>query len=104
MAAQGLPAGLLAQIETALDITWSDAGTDAKIMSLAEDGITYLNNKAGSAQNYLEPGIARTLLFAWVRYARDNATDVFENNYLSLIIAMQSEAELHVETGEQTDA
>ena len=31
------------------------------------------------------------MLFEYVRYARDSALDVFENNYTSMILAMQHE-------------
>ena len=33
----------------------------------------------------------RTLLMEYVRYARDSALDVFESNYLSMLLGMQNE-------------
>ena len=37
------------------------------------------------------PGYPRQLLKEYVRYARDAALDVFENNYRGLILAMQNQ-------------
>lgn len=41
--------------------------------------------------DYTAEGFPRILLFEYVRYARDEALDVFENNYLSMLLAMQNE-------------
>lgn len=49
-------------------------------------GISYLDHKAGKALDYTEDGEPRTLLMDYVRYARDNAQDVFENNYRSRLL------------------
>ncbi len=86
-----LPEGLLDDIKTYLDITWDDEQTNRRITGLIEDGVAYLDDKLGEAGDYLSPGYPRTLLKEYVRYARDAALDVFENNYQSLILAMQSE-------------
>ena len=50
----------------------------------------YLNDKAGTAIDYCWPCEGRTLLMEYVRYARDGALDVFENNYRHLLLAMQN--------------
>ena len=34
--------------------------------------------------------MARTLMMEYVRYARDEALDVFENNYQALILALKN--------------
>lgn len=86
-----LPEGLLDDIKTYLDITWDDEQTNRRITGLIEDGMAYLDDKLGEAGDYQSPGYPRTLLKEYVRYARDAALDVFENNYQSLILAMQSE-------------
>lgn len=39
----------------------------------------------------MEDGLPRTLLMEYVRYARDGAPDVFENNYQPLVIGMQNQ-------------
>lgn len=81
---------LLEGIRNYLDITWSDPATDRKLEALIEDGIAYLDDKAGTPQDYSRPGLARSLLRDYVRYGRDDALDVFENNYRHLLLAMQN--------------
>lgn len=81
---------LLAGVRNYLDITWPDAGLDRKLCELIDAGILYLDDKAGEAQDYSRPGPGRTLLLEYVRYARDGAMDVFENNYRHLLLAMQN--------------
>ena len=83
---------LLADVKNYLNITWDDQATDRKIGDLIKSGIAYLDLKRGAAANYAEAGLPRTLLFDYVRYARDEALDVYENNYLSLIVAMRNES------------
>lgn len=77
-------------VKNYLNITWNDAATDQKISGLIASGIFYINDKAGGEQDYVTAGYARTLLLEYVRYARDEALDVFENNYRSFILAMQN--------------
>ncbi len=79
---------LLHDIKVYLNITWEDDATDARIRGLIEDGMAYLDDKLGEPGNYTSTGLPRTLLKDYVRYARDDALDVFENNYQSLILAM----------------
>ena len=86
-----LPEGLLSDVKNYLDITWDDEATDKKFSGLIAGGMAYLNKKLGEAGDYLSDGLPRTLLFEYVRYARDSALDVFENNYLSMILAMQND-------------
>lgn len=82
---------VFSEIKAYLNITWEDAATDTKVTGIIEDGMAYLDDKAGGAQNYANPGKARSLLKDYCRYARDGALDVFETNYLSLIMAMRDE-------------
>ena len=82
---------LLEDVKNYLNITWSDGGTDKKISVLIQSAMFYLNNKAGGEMDYTAEGFPRILLFEYVRYARDEALDVFENNYLSMLLAMQNE-------------
>lgn len=85
------PAALLADIKLYLDVTWEDDATDSKLTGLIADGIAYLDDKLGKPGDYQSPGYPRQLLKEYVRYARDAALDVFENNYQSLLLAMQHE-------------
>lgn len=85
---------LLADIKNYLNITWEDPATDQKITGLIEDGIVYLDLKRGAPADYTVPGLPRTLLKDYVRYARDSALDVFENNYQALILGMRHQREV----------
>lgn len=86
-----MPQGLLSDVKNYLNITWDDVATDAKISGLIASGMMYLNSKYGAEADYTEDGMPRTLLMEYVRYARDSALDVFENNYQALILGMQNE-------------
>lgn len=86
-----LPEGLLDDIKNYLNITWEDEATDDKISGLIASGMVYINTKYGEEADYVQDGLPRILLMEYVRYARDSALDVFENNYLSMLIGMQSE-------------
>lgn len=85
-----LPERLLSDVKNYLNITWSDPDTDAKISGLIASGMVYLNDKYGEAADYTLDGMPRTLLMEYVRYGRDSALDVFENNYQALILGMQT--------------
>lgn len=81
---------LLEDVKNYLDITWPDEATDRKISGFIASGTAYLNDKAGAELDYAQDGYGRTLLMEFVRYARDGALDVFENNYRHLLLAMQN--------------
>lgn len=85
---------LLADVKNHLNITWDDEATDDKVRGLIASAAAYLDGKAGAAQDYEADGPPRTLLLEYVRYARDEALDVFENNYMHLILSMQNERRL----------
>lgn len=88
---QNISAELLSDIKNYLDITWVDDDTDNKIKNLIAGGSMYLDSKCAEELDYEVDGLPRTLLFDYVRYARDSALDVFENNFKSLILAMQND-------------
>lgn len=96
-------AALLAAVKTYLQITWTDSATDDRLRELTLAGKYYLDSKLGEAGDYSLPGYPRTLLFEYVRYARDGALDVFENNYRSLILAMGHERMVEAYVGTETD-
>lgn len=81
---------LLEDVKNYLDITWTNEATDLKISGFIASGTVYLNDKAGVELDYAQDGYGRTLLMEFVRYARDGALDVFENNYRHLLLAMQN--------------
>ena len=80
---------LTADVKNNLDITWEDPATNQKVAGWTQAGINYLNGKAGQELDYLFGGEDWTLLMEYTRYARDASLDVFENNYRSLILALQ---------------
>lgn len=89
-----LPAGLLEDVKDRLDVTWDDGATDLKYSGLIAQGMAYLNKKLGEEADYTADGDPRALLMEYVRYARDQALDVFENNYLSMILGAQHDLEV----------
>lgn len=100
-----IPAGLLDAVKNYLDITWADEQQNEKTEELIRSAMAYLNKKRGAEADFAEAGMPRTLLLEYVRYARDAALDVFENNYRSLIIDMQNERRVaeYVESTEQAE-
>lgn len=90
MAGVTISDALFTDIKAELGITWQDDVTERKVGNYIRSGMTYLNGKLGEPADYEADGYPRTLLFEYVRYARDGALDVFENNYLSMILAMQN--------------
>lgn len=94
--------GLLGDVENFLDVTWHDEATDAKYVALITSGMAYLNKKAGVELDYLADGDGRTLLMEYVRYGRDAALDVFETNYLHLLLAMQTDRRVQAYVPPQT--
>lgn len=81
----------MADVKNYLNITWSDTATDNKVRGLIASASVYLDGKGGGALDYDSDGLPRTLLMEYVRYMRDEALDVFENNYTAMILAMQNE-------------
>ena len=91
MAGVTISDALFSDIKAELGITWQDEVTERKVRNYIRSGMTYLNGKLGEPADYEADGYPRTLLFEFVRYARDNALDVFEENYRSMILAMQNQ-------------
>lgn len=85
---------LLTDVKDHINITWEDEATDRKIRGLIASAASYLDGKSGVLNDYEQDGDARTLLMEYVRYARDGALDVFEQNYLPLILAMQTDRQV----------
>lgn len=79
---------LLADARNYLDITWADEDTDRKLSGILRRGMSYLNDKAGTELDYSEEDQPRALLFDYARYARANALDEFEGNYLHDLLAL----------------
>lgn len=82
---------LLEELKLYCGITWEDPVTDRQVRTLMENGMAFLDLKRGAPADYHVPGLPRSLLMDYVRYGRAEALDVFAENYLSLITAMQNE-------------
>lgn len=89
-----IPGELIEDIRADNGLTWSDDATERNLRNQIGSGMAYLDGKLGEPGDYLSGGLPRTLLFEYVRYARSSALDVFETNYLSMILAMQTERQV----------
>lgn len=83
------PSALLPYVKAQLQVTWDDAATDERYKQLIADAMAYIDEKLGEPGDYASPGNARELVREYVRYARDAALDVFENNYTARILALK---------------
>lgn len=84
-----MPEKLLSDIRNYLDITYQDAETDTKLKGIIARGIAYLDDIAGTAQDYEKEGAARALLFDYCRYARNNVLELFKDNYQSELVSLR---------------
>ena len=96
---------LMCELKAYVGITWKDDATDYKFDNIVASSMVYLQEKLGEDIDFNEQTAARELLFERVRYAWASALDVFENNYLSLILAMQNEKKVrdYVEKAKQAE-
>lgn len=89
-----LPDGLLEAVRNYLDITWTDADGDKKLIGIIFRGMAYIDKAAGETCDYTAEDKPRELLFDYCRYVRSNALDVFQSNYLSELISLQNQKEV----------
>lgn len=80
---------LLKAVRNYLDITYEDAETDQKLQGIIERGKAYLDDIAGTAQDYEKEGAARAILFDYCRYARNNVLELFSTNFQAELIALR---------------
>ena len=89
-----LPDGLFDSVRNYLGITWEDSAGDEKLSGIIARGIVYLDGVAGYTQDYTEENKVRELLMDYCRYARSNALDEFQGNYLHELLTLQINAEV----------
>lgn len=82
---------LINNVKRSCDITWEDVSTNQNVLDMMKNGKAYIDKKLGEPADYESAGFPQTLLIEYVRHARDKALDVFENNYTSMILAMQND-------------
>lgn len=80
---------MLHDIRNYLDITYADEEVDQKLLGIVKRGMNYLNGKAGETQDYEKEGTARALLFDYCRYARNNALELFEQNFMAELVGLR---------------
>ena len=85
---------LLQPVRNYLDITWLDADGDTKITGIIERGIKYIDKVAGATLDYSIEDKPRELLFDYFRYARSNALNEFQDNYLHELLSLQISEEV----------
>lgn len=71
---------LLTALKAELRITW--ATEDADLTRLLTRGSSEINRLVGAELDYISDDVEATgLLFAYVRYSRNNATEYFRENF-----------------------
>jgi hypothetical protein len=78
---------VLEVIKSYLKVAWQDE--DSLITDLIARGKTRLNELAGADLDYETEGLARSLLFDFVRYAYSNASEYWEENFQREILRLQ---------------
>lgn len=84
-----LPEGLLDSLKNYLDITWEDPAGDEKLSGIIQRGMKYIDGIAGKSMDYTLDDKPRELLFDYCRYARSNALEEFQKNYLHELLTLQ---------------
>ncbi len=92
---------LLASVKNYLDITWDDEGTNTKLTGIVERGMKYINYVAGTELDYAIEDKPKELLLEYARYARSNALDEFQTNYLHELLSLQIQEEVKAYAAEQ---
>lgn len=83
-----------------LDITWEDPEGDKKLSGILARGMNYLNEIAGMELDFEPEQKPRELLFDYARYARANALEHFQKNFLHELLSLQIKAEVASYEGE----
>ena len=78
---------MLQKVKDYLKITWNDE--DTAITDLITRGKKKLEELAGAAPDFESEGLARALLFDYCRYAYNNASEYFEENFQKEILRLQ---------------
>jgi|BioPla2DNA2_1021312.scaffolds.fasta_scaffold18680_2 hypothetical protein len=78
---------MLQKVKAYLKITWDDE--DTAITDLITRGKKKLEELAGAEPDFDTEGLARALLFDYCRYAYNNASEYFEENFQKEILRLQ---------------
>ena len=94
---------LLVAVKNYLDITWHDPAGDNKLFGIIARGIKYIDGVAGAEMDYTVEDKPRELLFDYCRYARSNALNEFQTNYLPELLTLQISQEVKSYAAENAD-
>ena len=96
---------LLDEVKNYLDITWEDPQLEEKLDGIIARGKRYIDRIAGSPQDYEIEDKPKELLLDYCRYARSNALEMFQRNFLHELNGFQldREAELYENPDDNTD-
>lgn len=90
-----LLAELLELCRLELQITWTDADTDKRILTHIKNGVAKIKDKCGvEYEDFLAGGKANALLLAYVRRAISGDLTTFEADYLQDIVDLQIDFDL----------
>jgi len=78
---------MLEAVKGYLKITWEDE--DVEIGRLVAQGEAELTELCGADLDFVTEGLARSLLFDHVRYAYNNASEYFSENFAEKILRLQ---------------
>lgn len=78
---------MLDAVKDYLKITWDDE--DGEVARLIAQGEAILEGLAGAELDFQSEGLPRSLLFDYVRYAYNNASEYFEENFAKQILRLQ---------------
>lgn len=88
-------AKLLELCRLELQITWTDADTDKRILTHIKNGVRYITDHCGvNNEDFDAGGKANALLLAYVRRAISGDLTTFEADYLSDIVSLQTDFEM----------
>ena len=99
-----LPEGLLDKVKNYLDINWESTEMETKLTGIAERGIKYIDDIAGSNMDYTAEDKPLELLLDYCRYVRSNALEVFQKNYLHELLILQINQEVATYEAENPDS
>ena len=84
-----LPQSFVDMVKRSLNVTWTDADTDARIIDMLLDAEAALNHKLGAEPDYSAPGAERRLFLAYVAYAWNQCLEEFDAAYRAEILQIR---------------
>lgn len=83
---------------------WTDEFTDSQLQDYTDDGKAYLSGYANDL-DFVQPGVAKSLLKAYVRYRVAGAPILeFENNYRKELVRLSNKGMVQRRKVEDDDA